>query len=171
MKKFFFKVLFLVLLLPNYSFACGLLQVPIGSQVATASETFDFLDLYNSQAYGEKFSAKYVYDASEYCEGSALENSDLEVIVYDSRIAGINLISAEYNIKKEIYEFVKVNINDPGKEFSDENYIGHKDLSIGSLVVFYSRSKTKRGIVEMLEISNKEMMDYVIGEEVLEVRG
>ena len=171
MKKFFFKVLFLVLLLPNYSFACGLLQVPIGSQVATASETFDFLDLYNSQAYGENFSAKYVYDASEYCEGSALENSDLEVIVYDSRIAGINLISAEYDIKKEIYEFVKVNINDPGKEFSDENYIGHKDLSIGSLVVFYSRSKTKRGIVEMLEISNKEMMDYVIGEEVLEVRG
>ncbi len=81
------------------------------------------------------------------------------------------MISAEYDIKKEIYEFVKVNINDPGKEFSDENYIGHKDLSIGSLVVFYSRSKTKRGIVEMLEISNKEMMDYVIGEEVLEVRG
>ena len=36
--------------------------------------------------------------------------------------------------------------------------------------MFYSRSKTKRGIVEMLEISNKEMMDYVIGEEVLEVR-
>ena len=171
MKKFFFKVLFLVLLLPNYSFACGLLQVPIGSQVVTASETFDFLDLYNSEAYGENFSAKYVYSASEYCEGSALENSDLEVIVYDSRIAGINLISAEYNIKKEIYEFVKVNINDPGKEFSDENYIGHKDLSIGSLVVFYSRSKTNRGIVEMLEISNKEMMDYVIGEEVIEVRG
>ena len=66
MKKFFFKVLFLVLLLPNYSFACGLLQVPIGSQVVTASETFDFLDLYNSEAYGENFSAKYVYGASEY---------------------------------------------------------------------------------------------------------
>tara|TARA_B100000963_G_scaffold99014_1_gene85542 strand:+ start:3240 stop:3755 length:516 start_codon:yes stop_codon:yes gene_type:complete len=171
MKKFFFKVLFLILFLTNNSFACGLLQVPIGSQVAAASSTFDFLDLHNSEAYGEKLSTKYVYGALEYCEGSALENTDLEVIVYDSKIAGINLISAEYDIKKEIYEFVRVNINDPGKEFDDGNYIGHKDLSIGSLVVFYSRSKTKRGIVEMLEISNKEMMDYVVGEEVLEVRG
>ena len=153
------------------NFPVGKLPASTGCKDLTASETFDFLDLYNSEAYGENFSAKYVYGASEYCEGSALENSDLEVIVYDSRIAGINLISAEYNIKKEIYEFVKVNINDPGKEFSDENYIGHKDLSIGSLVVFYSRSKTNRGIVEMLEISNKEMMDYVIGEEVIEIRG
>ncbi len=162
MKKFFFKVLFLVLLFP---------QVPIGSQVATASETFDFLDLYNSQAYGEEFSTKYVYGALEYCEGSSLENTDLEVIIYDSKVAGINLVSAEYDVKKEIYEFVKVNIGDPGNEFNDENFIGYKDLSIGNLIVFYSRSKTQRGIVEMLEISNKEMMDYVVGEEVLEVRG
>tara|TARA_Y100001935_G_scaffold254928_1_gene265682 strand:- start:136 stop:651 length:516 start_codon:yes stop_codon:yes gene_type:complete len=171
MRKFFFKILFLFLILPNYSFACGLLQVPIGTQVAAASATFDFLDLHNSEAYGKESSAKYIYDALEYCEGSSLENTDLEVIVYDSKIAGINLISAEYDIKKEIYDFVKVNISDPGEEFNDENYIGYKNLSIGSLIVFYSRSKTKRGIVEMLEISNTEMMDFVVGEEVLEVRG
>ena len=66
---------------------------------------------------------------------------------------------------------MKVNIGDPGNEFNDENFTGYKDLSIGNLIVFYSRSKTQRGIVEMLEISNEEMMDYVIGEEVIEVRG
>ena len=66
---------------------------------------------------------------------------------------------------------MKVNIGDPGNEFNDENFIGYKDLSIGDLIVFYSRSKTQRGIVEMLEISNSQLIDYVVGEEVLEVRG
>tara|TARA_B100002052_G_scaffold298761_1_gene333398 strand:+ start:2116 stop:2631 length:516 start_codon:yes stop_codon:yes gene_type:complete len=171
MKKVFFKILFLLLFLPNYSFACALLQVPIGSQVSAASATFDFLDLHNSEAYGKDSSAKYIYDALEYCEGSSLENTDLEVIIYDSKVAGINLVSAEYDVKKEIYEFVKVNIGDPGNEFNDENFTGYKDLSIGNLIVFYSRSKTQRGIVEMLEISNSQLIDYVVGEEVLEVRG
>ena len=96
MKKVFFKILFLLLFLPNHSFACALLQVPIGSQVSAASATFDFLDLHNSEAYGKDSSAKYIYDALEYCEGSSLENTDLEVIIYDSKVAGINLVSAEF---------------------------------------------------------------------------
>ena len=80
-------------------------------------ETFDFLDLNNSEAYGENFSAKYVYGASEYCEGSALENSDLEVIVYNSKIAGINLVNSHSNSKNEIFYFsvIKCTIIKAGK--------------------------------------------------------
>ena len=57
--------------------------MPIGTPVSTAEQTFDFLSTHNSEIYGTKYSAKYYSYAIDYCEGSSLENADLEVIVYD----------------------------------------------------------------------------------------
>ena len=153
----------------SYSYACSLLQVPIGSSVNTAKEIFDFLDSYSPQTYGEDVSAKYTNFAIDYCEGSSLENADLEVIVYDSKIAGINLISSDSESTSEIYEFVKYNINDPGDEFKNKEYLGYKDLSIGSLLMFYSKIEIRGEIIEVLEITNFEMGDFAIGETVVDV--
>ena len=100
-----------------------------------------------------------------------MENADLEVIVYDSKIAGINLISSDNEFKKEIYEFTKYNITDPGKEFSNENHLGYKDISIGGLLIFYTRLELRDEIVEVLEITNNQMSDYTIGEEIIDVTG
>ena len=170
MKKTFISFLFF-LFFTSHSYACALLQVPIGTPVSVAKGTFDFLDSYSSQTYGKNTSARFSNYAIDYCENSPLENADLEVIVYDSKIAGINLISSDSEFKKEIYEFTKYNITDPGEEFSNENYLGYKDISIGGLLILYTRLELRDEIVEVLEITNNQMSDYTIGEEIIDVTG
>ncbi len=170
MKKLFLKILFLISF-SSSSFACPLLSVDIGTPVRDAQNTFEFLMLYKSELYGEGYSAKYHAYAADYCEGSNLENTDLEVIIYDSKVAGINLISTNSEIKNEIYNFVKNNIGDPGSEAEKEGWEGYKDLSLGNLVIMYSKINIRDEIFEVLEITNPQMIDYTTGEEVIEVLG
>ena len=127
--------------------------------------------LYKSELFEKGHSAKYYAYAADYCENSNLENTDLEVIIYDSKVAGINLISTDSEIKNEIYNFVKNNISDPGSEAEKENWVGYKDLSLGNLVIMYSKINIRDEIFEILEITNPQMMDYTTGEEVIEVMG
>ena len=93
------------------------------------------------------------------------------MIIYDSKVAGINLVSTDSEIKNEIYNFVKNNISDPGSEVEKENWVGYKDLSLGNLVIMYSKINIRDEIFEILEITNPQMMDYTTGEEVIEVMG
>ncbi len=169
-KKLFLKILFLIFF-SSSSFACPLLSVDIGTPVRDAQNTFEFLMLYKSELFEKGHSAKYQAYAADYCENSNLENTDLEVIIYDSKVAGINLISTDSEIKNEIYNFVKNNISDPGSEAEKENWVGYKDLSLGNLVIMYSKISIRDEIFEVLEITNPQMMDYTTGEEVIEVMG
>ena len=100
-----------------------------------------------------------------------MENADLEVIVYDSKIAGINIIVSNSEIKNEIYEFVKNNIGDPGDEVKNDNWIGYKNLSIGSLIMMYSKMEILGDVFELLEITNPEMIDYRSDERVIDMMG
>ena len=162
MKKIFVKFLFF-LFFSSYSFACSILQVPIGSTIDTARNTFDFLDIHNSEAYGKDVSVLYRSYAIDYCEGSSLENVDLEVIVYDSRIASINLFS-DSEFKNEVYNFTKDYISNPGEEAKNEFWTGLKDLSVGGLNIYYSKTKLGEEIFEILEITNQEMINYPVDE-------
>ena len=54
---------------------------------------------------------------------------------------------------------------------NNENYLGFKDISIGGLLIFYTRLEARDQIIEVLEITNKQMSDYTIGEEVIDVTG
>jgi|TARA_B110000438_G_C15773504_1_gene633000 hypothetical protein len=147
-----------------------LLSVPIGTPVTTAENTFTFLRNYNAEIFGKK-TVRYKSYAIDYCEGSNLENADLEVIVYDSKIAGINIVTSDPEIKNEIYEFVKNNISDPGEEVKSDNWIGYKDLSIGSLVMIYNKMEMIGKVFELLEITNSEMMDYRSDEQITDMIG
>ena len=169
-KKIFIKLLFF-LFLTSHSYACPLLTVPIGSPVSVAQNTFTFLQSYNAELFGTKISVRFKAYALDYCEGSSLENADLEVIVYDSKVAGINIISSNSEIKNEIYVFVKNNIGDPGDEVKDDNWIGYKNLSIGSLIMMYSKMEILDEVFELLEITNTEMMDYRSDERVIDMVG
>jgi len=169
-KKIFIKLLFF-LFFASHSYACSLLTVPIETPVSVAQNTFSFLRNYNAELYGTNISVKYQDYAIDYCEGSSLEHADLEVIVYDSKIAGINIISSDSEIKNEIYEFVKNNIGDPGDEAKNDNWIGYKDLSIGSLIMVYSKMKIRGGVFELLEITNSQMIDYRSDERVIDIIG
>ena len=169
MKKILLNLIFF-LFFSNYSYACSLLQVPIGTTVDVAKNTFDFLDLHNSQAYGKNASVLYRSYAIDYCDGSSLENADLEVIVYNSKIASINLFSdSEY--KNEVYEFTKNYISNPGDEVQNDGWTGFKDLSVGGLIMFYSKTKIGKDIFEVLEISNQEMINFPADENIIEVTG
>ena len=169
MKKIFVKFLFF-LFFSSYSFDCSILQVPIGSTIDTARNTFDFLDIHNSEAYGKDVSVLYRSYAIDYCEGSSLENVDLEVIVYDSRIASINLFS-DSEFKNEVYNFTKDYISNPGEEAKNEFWTGLKDLSVGGLNIYYSKTKLGEEIFEILEITNQEMINYPVDEKLIEVIG
>ena len=141
-KKIYFYII-LLLFIFNKSFACQLLNVPIGSNVSSAVSTFEFIDAYSADVYGDEFSAKYQDYAQDYCEGSSLENSDLEVIVYNSKIAGINLVNSHSNSKNEIYEFVKMLSNAAKSSISLSCNIStpKSSLSITILSLFFLLSK------------------------------
>ena len=160
---------FLILISQSKAYACSILNVDIGSTVNAASEKFDFLEEFDSTTYGDGYSVRYTVPAKDYCEESSLENADLEVTVYQSRISSISLISTDPNFKNEIYEFTKNYIQDPGEEVKKDDWLGYKNLSVGNLIIFYSKIKIMKEIVEVLEITNTEMVDYMSGEEVIDV--
>jgi hypothetical protein len=148
-----------------------LLQVPIGTPIYLAKGTFEFLEGHNNNNYGLNLSARYLDSAIDYCEGSQLENADLEVIIHNNKVASITLVSTDSDFKDEIYEFAKSNVGDPGPEVKGENWTGFKDLSVGSLLIYYSRIKERGEIAEILKITNREMLDFTIDEQVIDVTG
>ena len=80
-------------------------------------------------------------------------------------------ISSDPDFKNEVYEFVKNNISDPGDEVKRDNWIGYKDLSIGSLIMIYSKIEMIGKVFEFLEITNSEMMDYTSSDEIIDMMG
>ena len=98
MKKFYLYTIFLLFLFNN-SFACQLLNVPIGSNINTAAQTFEFVDTYEEGAYEEEASVVFFDYAEDFCQGSNLKDTELEVIIYQSKLAGINLVNLDQNNK------------------------------------------------------------------------
>ena len=58
-KKIYFYIILLIFIF-NKSFACQLLNVPIGSNVSSAVSTFEFIDAYSTDVYGDEFKEKYL---------------------------------------------------------------------------------------------------------------
>ena len=52
-----------------------------------------------------------------------------------------------------------------------ENWTGFKDLSVGSLLIYYSRIKERGEIAEILKITSREMLDFTIDEQVIDATG
>ncbi len=160
-------LLFLVLITQSKAYACSILNVDIGTSVNVAKEKFDFLETFDSSTYGDDFSVRYTVPAKDYCEDSNLENADLEVIVYNSQIAGINILSWDPNIKNEIYDFTNSFIGSIGEDLKNDR-AGLKDLSLGNLLIIYSKYEHQEQIHELLEITNNQLSNYVVGEQILD---
>ena len=160
-------LLFLVLITQSKAYACSILNVDIGTSVNVAKEKFDFLETFDSSTYGDDFSVRYTVPAKDYCEDSNLENADLEVIVYNSQIAGINVLSWDPNIKNEIYDFTNSFIGSIVEDLKSDR-AGLKDLSLGNLLIIYSKYEHQEQIHELLEITNNQLSNYVVGEQILD---
>ena len=63
MRIFYLHIVFLLLFF-NTSFACQILNVPIGSNINTAAQTFEFIDTYTEEAYEEDASVVF-FDYAE----------------------------------------------------------------------------------------------------------
>ena len=74
-------------------------------------------------------------------------------------------------IKNEVYEFVRTRIGEPGEDVQKDDWVGIKDLSVGSLIMIYGKTKLRGEILEVLEITNKEMEKYTTYEEIIDVFG
>ena len=170
MKKLYIYIFFLIFIF-NKSFACQLLNVPIGSNINTASQTFEFVDTYEEGAYEDESSVVFFDFAEDFCDGSNLKDTELEVIIYKSKLAGINLVNLDQNNKNLVYQFTKNFISDPGADARSEKWIGHRDLSVGNLLIFYGKIKYGSEIHEFLEISNPEMIDFTFGENLIGSEG
>ena len=170
MKKLYINIFFLIFIF-NKSFACQLLNVPIGSNINTASQTFEFVDTYEEGAHEEEASVVFFDYAEDFCDGSNLKDTELEVIIYKSMLAGINLVNLDQNNKNLVYQFTKDFISDPGADARSEKWIGHRDLSVGNLLIFYGKVKHGSEVHEFLEISNPEMIDFTFGENLVGSEG
>ena len=158
---------FLVLISQSKAYACSILNVDIGTSVNVAKEKFDFLETFDPSPYGDTYSVRFTMPAKDYCEDSNLENADLEVIVYNSQIAGINILSWDPNIKNEIYDFTNSFIGSIGEDLKNDR-AGLKDLSLGNLLIIYSKYEHQEQIHELLEITNNQLSNYVVGEQILD---
>ena len=52
-----------------------------------------------------------------------------------------------------------------------DDWVGIKDLSVGSLIMIYGKTKLRGEILEVLEITNNEMEKYTTYEEIIDVFG
>ena len=166
----FIILTFLVLISQSKAYACSILNVDIGTTVNAASEKFDFLEEFDATTYGDDYSVRFTMPAKDYCDESGLENADLEVIIYNSQIAGINVLSWDPNIKNEVYNFTNSFIGSLGSDL-EKDRVGFKDLSLGNLLIVYSKYEHQEQIHELLEITNSQLKDFAVGEQVLDSNG
>ena len=53
----------------------------------------------------------------------------------------------------------------------EKDRAGFKNLSLGNLLIVYSKYEHQEQIYEVLEITNNQLKDFVVGEQVLEANG
>jgi len=150
------------------SIACEILNVPIETPVEIAVQKFDFLDTYDEKNFEPKTSVIYDESASDYCSSRGFRNTTLEVMIFESKVALIKLTSPKKNQLNEVYKFTRDFIQDPGDESQQPNWTGFVDLSVGNLLVWYSREEQLGYSFETLEITNANMEKYIEGEHVEE---
>ena len=81
------------------------------------------------------------------------------------------MINSDQENNNLIYEFAKNFIRDPGEQVKNKDWKGYVDLSVGNLVIAYTKTNVGDEIFEYLEISNIEMFDYTIDEEIIDATG
>ena len=102
----------------------------------------------------------YVYKNKKLIETFLINGGVLEVNENKCTLLTEDIIKSD-DFRKE----------DNDSEVEKENWVGYKDLSLGNLVIMYSKINIRDEIFEILEITNPQMMDYTTGEEVIEVMG
>ena len=176
--KNFLRLITVILALVSFNknaFSCDAIKnVSIGEDFSKYSEILDFIDVYNQEDYDEGTTVEYQSNTADYCPDMGLDNTILKVFIYESKIAGIRLETWDMEAQEnEIYKFVKNYYGTIDEEVKRKNWLGYKDISIGSNKLFYAKMKYNNGIddgiIESFDITTEELMDYTVSENTIEV--
>ena len=159
-------VLLTLVLFNKHAYSCDALNIEIGSQISKASEVLDFLDAHEDNYADEDNTVRYDAYTSLYCPDLELDNTKLQVFVYDSKIVGIKLVTYNPDIEKnQIYEYAKNKYGNLNDEVTKEGWTGYRILKSGNDSILYGKHETMYGIYEELDISTEELVDYTMDEE------
>ena len=159
-------VLLTLVLFNKHAYSCDALNIEIGSQISKASEVLDFLDEHENNYADEDNTVRYDAYTSLYCPDLELDNTKLQVFVYDSKIVGIKLVTYNPDIEKnQIYEYAKNKYGNLNDEVTKEGWTGYRILKSGNDSILYGKHETMYGIYEELDISTEELVDYTMDEE------
>ena len=73
-----------------------------------------------------------------YCPNVGLESTALNIFVYDSKVAGIQLETWDPSKKNKIYEYIKNTYGFVDSEVESDEWLGYKNLSTGGKLIYYS---------------------------------
>ena len=176
--KNFLKSVFLILTLVFFNkiaFSCDALKnVKLGEDFSKSSEILEFIDSHLPEDYDEGVTAVYESNTADYCPDMGLDNTILKVFIFESKIAGIRLETWDLEVQEnEIYKFVKNYYGNIDEEAKGKNWVGYKDVSIGSNKLLYGKMENNNGIVdgimESFDITTEELMDYTVSEDMMQV--
>jgi len=164
MKKYlkFLVILLTILFFNKHAFSCDALNIKIGTEISQASEIFSFLENHEENYPEKDEPLRYDDPTSFHCPGTELDKTEIQIFVYNSKIAGIKLItnnSTEEN--KQIYNYTKNKYGNLGNEVTKKGWTGLKVLKYDIDVVLYSKMKNLFGVVEELYISTKEFAEHI----------
>jgi len=176
--KNFLRLITVILTLVSFNknaFSCDAIKnVSIGEDFSKYSEILDFIDVYNQEDYDESTTVEFQSNTTDYCPDMGLDNTILKVFIYQSKIAGIRLETWDMEVQEnEIYNFLKNYYGIIDEEAKEKNWLGFKDISVGSNKLFYAKMKYNDGIadgiMESFDITNEELMDYTVSEDTMQV--
>ena len=168
-------VLILALVLFNKSaFSCDAIKnVQLGEDFSRSSEILHFIDDHIPEDHEEGVTVEYQSDTADYCPDIGLDNTILKVFIYESKIVGIRLETWDLEAQEnEIYKFVKNYYGNIDEEAKRKDWVGYKDVSSGGMKLLYAKMERDNGIVEGIietfDITTEELMNYTVGENVIQ---
>ena len=176
--KNFLRLITVILTLVSFNknaFSCDAIKnVTIGEDFSKYLEILDFINVYNPEDYDEGTTVEFQSNTADYCPDMGLDNTILKVFIYQSKIAGIRLETWDIEVQEnEIYNFVKNYYGTIDEEAKRKNWVGYKDVSIGSNKLLYGKMENNNGIVdgvmESFDITTEELMDYTVSEDMMQV--
>ena len=176
--KNFLKLITVILALVSFNknaFSCDAIKnVTIGEDFSKYLEILDFINVYNPEDYDEGTTVEFQSNTADYCPDMGLDNTILKVFIYQSKIAGIRLETWDIEVQEnEIYNFVKNYYGAIDEKAKRKNWVGYKDVSIGSNKLLYGKMENNNGIVdgvmESFDITTEELMDYTVSEDMMQV--
>ena len=176
--KNFLRLITVILALVSFNknaFSCDAIKnVTIGEDFSKYLEILDFINVYNPEDYDEGTTVEFQSNTADYCPDMGLDNTILKVFIYQSKIAGIRLETWDIEVQEnEIYNFVKNYYGTIDEEAKRKNWVGYKDVSIGSNKLLYGKMENNNGIVdgvmESFDITTEELMDYTVSEDMMQV--